>query len=379
MGRARRRKLAVLAVVGTMGLAGCSPLVPIAHGPHGEPADGRGYPASISDDGQVISYTSDASNLVPGDTNGVTDVFVLDRRTHRTVRADVSSTGAQANDRALTVGRISGNGRAVTFVSGATNLVPGDTDGVDDIFVHDLRTGATERVSVGTDGRQITGLGPRGSVMSDDARFVAFTASGLDPANRWRSGIYVHDRRRHRTRLVPGPALPPDAVLGTFSGDGHVLVYLVGAADGSGVVPVVRDLRTGRDDRIVADRPFASEYTIDIDDAGRTITWGGRSWDGLYTGLVVDRRTRSVETLATTTGGHCTITVSSTGRYVATFTDAGPAAGLSAAIRVLDRRRGTSTPVGVGYWVDLSDDGRAATVETADQEGPFLWLAPRRR
>ncbi|HEV7758428.1 MAG TPA: hypothetical protein VGO78_05550, partial [Acidimicrobiales bacterium] len=259
----------------------------------------------------------------------------------------------------------------------ADNLAPGDTNGVDDVFVHDLRTGATERVSVGTDGRQIAWMGSRGSVISDDARYVAFSAYGLDPADPWRLDIYVHDRRLHRTVAVPD--LPPGAELGTFSGNGRVLVYLVGAADGSGVVPVVRDLRTGRDDPIVADRPFASEYTIDIDDAGRTITWGGRSWDGLYTGLVADRRTRSVETLATTTGGHCTITVSSTGRYVATFTDAGPAAGLSAAIRVLDRRRGTSTPVGVGYWVDLSDDGRAATVETADQEGPFLWLAPRRR
>jgi hypothetical protein len=376
MGRARRRKLAVLAVVGTLGLTGCSPLLPIAHGPHGEPADGRGYPASISDDGQVIAYPSDASNLVPGDTNGVTDLFALDRRTGRTVRVDVSSTGEQANGRALTLARVSGNGRAVTFVSIASNLVPGDTNGVDDVFVHDLRTGATERVSVGTDGGQIAWLGSRGSVMSDDARFVAFSAFGLDPADPWRLGIYVRDRRRHRTVAVPD--LPAGAEFGTFSGDGHALVYLVSAEDGSGVVPVVRDLRTGRDDRIVADRPFASEYTVDIDDAGRTVTWGGRSWDGVYTGLVADRRTRSVETLATTTGGHCTITVSSTGRYVATFTDAGPAAGLSAAIRVLDRRRGTSTPVGVGYWVDLSDDGRAATVETADQEGPFLWLAPRR-
>jgi len=378
MTRTHRRGLAALAMAATLALAGCGPLVPVAHGPNGEPANGMGYPASVSDDGRFVAYTSDASNLVPGDTNGATDVFVLDRRTDRTRRVHVSSTGAQANARSLTLQRISGDGRAVTFVSSASNLVPGDTNESDDIFVHDLKTATTERVSVGPDGQQAIWLGPRGSVMSDDARWVAFTAYGLDPADPYRMGIYLHDRRSHRTEPVPGPALPVDAVLGTFSGDGKVLVYLVASPDGSGLVPVVRDLRTGRDDRIVAHLAFAYEYSIDVDDAGRTISWGGRTPDGTYTVVLADRRTRSVEVLTTTAGGHGVVAVSSSGRYVTTFTDGGPAAGNSAAISVLDRRRGTSRPVGIGYWTDISDDGRTVVLETHDQRGPFLWQAPRR-
>ena len=365
----------MLAIAGTLLLAGCGPLVPVAHGPDGAPADGRGYPATISDDGRLVAFTSDATNLVPGDTNAATDVFVLDRRTDRIRRVDVSSTGAEANDRALTLQRLSGNGRAVTFVSAASNLVPGDTNQTDDIFVHDLRSATTERVSISPDGRQATALGERGSVISDDARTVAFTAFGLDPTDPDRYGIYLHDRRTHTTRPLPGPALAPDAVLGTLSGDGHVLVYLLPSADGSGVVPIVRDLRTGRDDRIVADLSFLYEYSIDVDDAGRTISWGGRDVNGLYTVVLADRRTRSVEVLATTTGGHGVVALSSSGRYITTFTDGGPSAGNSAAISVLDRRRGTSRPVGVGYWTDISDDGHTVVLETHDQNGPFLWQA----
>jgi hypothetical protein len=368
---------AVLVIVGVLVLAGCGPLIPVAHGPDGEPANGRGYPATISDNGRFVAFTSDATNLVPDDTNAATDVFVLDRRTDRIRRVDVTSTGAEANNRALTLQRISGNGRAVTFVSAASNLVPGDTNDSDDIFVHDLRSATTERVSIGPDGRQAIALGERGSVISDDARLVAFTAVGLDPANPDRSGVYLHDRRTHRTRPVPGPPLPSDAVLGTLSGDGHVLVYLLPSTDGNGVVPIVRDLRTGRDDRIVADLPFSYEYSIDVDDVGRMISWGGRDINGLYTVVLADRLTRSVEVLATTTGGHGVVAVSSSGRYITTFTDGGPNAGNSAAISVFDRRRGTSRPVGVGYWTDISDDGRTVVVETADQNGPFLWQATR--
>ncbi len=91
---------------------------------------------SISTDGRYVSFASDASNLVVGDTNGVSDVFVHDRQTGETTRVSVSSSGAQANGHS-TWNYTSSDGRYVTFRSEASNLVIGDTNGVADIFVND--------------------------------------------------------------------------------------------------------------------------------------------------------------------------------------------------------------------------------------------------
>ena len=381
--RCRRLTTGALAVL-AMVLAGCSPLIPIARGADGEPANGRGYPATISDDGNVISFTSDASNLVPGDTNGVRDVFVLDRRTGETTRVSVTSDGSQVSGESLTYAKVSGNGRVVVFVSTASDLVPGDVNGEEDVFVHDLRTGVTELVSVGDDGRQATGVlfgvRPRGADISDDGRLVAFSATGLDTTTA-EPRPFLRDRRTGRTRPVPGPALPSGAAVGALSGDGGTFVYLVSDIDDpfAPVTLMVRDLRTGRDDALLADDHKIANYTVGIDDRGRTVVWGGRDPNWHFETVVADRRDRTVEVIAATDGsGSATSQLSSDGRYVTAFTAPPDDTTGSAAIAVLDRRRGTTTPVGLGYWTDISDDGRAVVVETAVQEGPFLWLRPRR-
>src|SRR5207248_10403700 len=94
-----------------------------------------------------------ATNLVPGDTNGVADVFVHDRQTRITERVSIDSAGNQANS-ASTYSAISADGPFVAFVSTATNLVPGDTNGGHDVFVHDRRTGTTDRASLGVAGSE---------------------------------------------------------------------------------------------------------------------------------------------------------------------------------------------------------------------------------
>src|SRR5207244_3779910 len=91
---------------------------------------------SISADGRFVAFFSSATNLVAGDTNGSPDVFVHDRQTGVTERVSVDSTGTQGNS-VSAFPAISADGRFVAFRSDATNLVAGDTNGVDDIFVHD--------------------------------------------------------------------------------------------------------------------------------------------------------------------------------------------------------------------------------------------------
>jgi Tol biopolymer transport system component len=150
---------------------------------------------SISADGRYVAFTSDAANLVPGDTNGITDTFVHDCQTGATRRVSVDSAGLQADGASYGFPSISADGRFVAFENAATNLVPGDTNGWEDVFVHDWQTGVTTRVSVGSLGQQANFIGEYPSI-SADGRFVAFAseASNLVPGDTngdW--DTFVHD------------------------------------------------------------------------------------------------------------------------------------------------------------------------------------------
>jgi archaellum component FlaF (FlaF/FlaG flagellin family) len=120
---------------------------------------------------------------VPGDTNGTWDVFVHDRVTGQTTRVSVASDGTQGNGHSGSPS-ISADGRYVAFSSSASNLVPGDTNGRGDVFVHDRLTGQTTRVSVASDGTQGNGDSWWPSI-SADGRYVAFAseASNLVPGD----------------------------------------------------------------------------------------------------------------------------------------------------------------------------------------------------
>jgi Tol biopolymer transport system component len=106
---------------------------------------------SISGDGRYVAFVSAATNLVANDTNGSTDVFVHDLQTGKTTRVSVDSAGIEGDNNS-NFPSISSDGRYVAFESAATNLVADDTNGSADIFVHDLQTGTTTRVSVDLDG-----------------------------------------------------------------------------------------------------------------------------------------------------------------------------------------------------------------------------------
>ncbi len=130
---------------------------------------------SISTDGRYIAFISWASNLVNGDTNGVEDAFVRDTQTNTTTRVSLSSSGIQGNARTewQTGTAISGDGRYIVFASYANNLVTGDTNGELDIFVRDMQTGSTTRVSV--DSNEIQGNSASYSFsISANGQYVAF-------------------------------------------------------------------------------------------------------------------------------------------------------------------------------------------------------------
>ena len=153
--------------------------------------------AYLSYDGRYVAFFSSASNLVNGDSNNSTDVFLRDRRTSITTRVSVASDGTQADSSSgLRRGCISATGRFVAFASWATNLVAGDTNGVPDIVLRDRQRGETTRVSVASDGTQGIDTSWGEPSVSADGRYVAFDsgASNLVSADtNWLEDVFLRD------------------------------------------------------------------------------------------------------------------------------------------------------------------------------------------
>ncbi|QLH39644.1 MAG: PD40 domain-containing protein [Defluviicoccus sp.] len=138
-------------------------------------ANGESYFPTISANGQFIAFQSQASNLVSGDTNGAIDIFVKNLNTGLVTLASTTASGVLANN-ASYFPSISGNGRLVVFQGLGSNLVAGDTNGQSDIFVKDLQTGALTRVSTTSSGGQAQGMSHSADI-SDNGSTVAFISS----------------------------------------------------------------------------------------------------------------------------------------------------------------------------------------------------------
>ena len=208
----------------------------------------------ISDDGRYVAFSSWASTLVEGDTNGQGDVFVHDRWRGDTERVSITTDGGESDSEAA-FPSISADGRYVAFDSSASNLVAGDTNGQTDVFVHDRRNETTERVSIATDGTQGTRRASSAPAISGDGRYVAFQsgAAELVPGDtNSRSDIFIRDRRNRTTERV---SVAADGVQGndnssdaSFSADARFLVFTSGATN-----LVAGDIN-GQDDVFVLDR-----------------------------------------------------------------------------------------------------------------------------
>lgn len=160
---------------------------------------------SLSADGQYVAFVSGAANLVSGDTNGAADIFVRDRIGSQTTRVSVASNGAQGNGASSGYPSISADGRYVAFVSSASNLVPADTNGVNDVFLHDRITGQTTRVSKASGGTQGNGESGDFLSISGSGRYVAFAsaANNLVPGDTNAvQDIFIHDRLSNLTTRV---------------------------------------------------------------------------------------------------------------------------------------------------------------------------------
>jgi Tol biopolymer transport system component len=233
----------------------------VSVGARGESVD-RSEASSVDARGRVVGFRSYASNLVPDDRNGRADVFVYDGGAGRMERVNMSSTGVEA-DGVTFRGMVSGNGRFVGFRSRANNLVSDDTNNALDVFVYDRATGKTTRVSVATDGTQADADGfDRSSrentfmsrpFLSANGRYAAFTSRApnlVEGARNAMSDVFVHDLVTGRTTRVSvsaiGEEADGDSFVSGISADGRVVAF-TSLADNL----VARD-RNGRKDVFVA-------------------------------------------------------------------------------------------------------------------------------
>ena len=302
----------------------------------GSQANGHCDSPSISDDGRYVAFSSYASNLVPGDTNGRSDIFIYDRQIDAIERVSIGFDGSQTNGDSGGIS-ISGDGRYVAFWSLANNLVPGDTNGHADVFLYDRQTDLIERVSVAADGSQ----GDQSSYVpsiSDDGRFVAFHsyASNLVPGDT--SGdcdVFVYDRQTDSIERVSVAANGSQANVASYcpsiSADGRYVAFYSHA---SNLVPgdtndcidiFTYDRWTDSIERVslASDGSQADEgsYAPSISADGRYVAFTSdagnlvpRDPNGGNHILVYDRQTDTIHSQGT---GCCSLpSISANGRYV---------------------------------------------------------------
>ncbi|HYW29522.1 MAG TPA: hypothetical protein VE824_06925 [Gaiellales bacterium] len=220
----------------------------------GGPANGGSYLDAITPDGQFVLFDSRASNLVRGDTNGVQDVFVRNLTTGRTARVSVGPHRRQAN-RPCFGNAISPDGRFVVFTSAASDLVRHpDTNGVSDVFLRDRATGRTFRVSVSTSGRQFD-QPSTGGVVSADGGIVAFTRQ--INVDTWY--VDIRDRAARTTHAI---SKKQDTVPDAISDDGRFLTFSVEDHHGTAFFIDVRNRLSGR------------QWQVPLPPAGGGSVWG---------------------------------------------------------------------------------------------------------
>jgi len=231
----------------------------ISISPTGERGSGESFHASgLTPGGRFVAFMSTATNLVPGDTNGTTDIFLRDRLYGTTRRINVSSQGTQANDFSE-FPYISANGRYAVFSSSATNLAPRDRNGRRDVFVHDLVTGETQRITSDRRGEHDPGG------ISADGRYVGYLTTINDLGT-----AHVKDLRTGRVETFGA-----DVYAMTMSHDGRHVAY----EDGFGQV-FARDMVAGVTVRVTTN--------VNGEPSTGHASYGLISPNGRYVGFISD-------------------------------------------------------------------------------------------
>lgn len=304
---------------------------------------------AISADGRFVAFASGASNLVGDDANGTADIFVHDLLTDATERVSVDSTGQEANSFSFAPA-ISADGRHIAFISFASNLVANDTNGTYDVFVHDRATRTTERISVSSSGNEGNSFSLEASISGDGA-IVAFSsfASNLVADTNDVKDVFVRDRRAGTTERVSVSSAGAEA-------NGRSALTAFG--DGGGT-------------QISADGRF-----VTFESNASNLVPGGSTFGDVF---VRDRQAGTTERVSLDDFGNqiggSTPSISADGRYVSFLGGLGVGTG-GPAVLIRDRLAGTTSHVSIRNVGELehmvpalSADGRFVAFAS---DGPDL-------
>jgi Tol biopolymer transport system component len=243
---------------------------------------------AVDETGTLVFFASFSNDLVSGDTNGKSDVFLKDLSSGTTTRIVMGLNGAEPNGRCEWVD-VSSDGLFVAFTSDADNLVQGDKNSLEDVFVLDRRADTIERVSVSSTGAEANNVPVEGPSISDDGRYVLFTtfADNLVAGDSaFTRDVFLRDRKSGTTVCVsvdpngnPGTA---NSLLGGITGKGTTAFFssdssMLVSRDDNGVRDCfMRDLTAGVTERVSL-APDGSSTGIAIPFRSRTISTGSPS------------------------------------------------------------------------------------------------------
>jgi len=361
----------------------------------------------ISSSGRYVVFTSDATNLVAGDLNDTTDVFVRDRKLGTTKLVSVRSNGSQGNAGSQHAA-ISANGRFVVFDSSASNLVAGDGNGEIDVFIRDLELGTTRLLSVRTNGNQGNGASYDPSI-SGNGRFVVFTSESSNLVGSDTNGhrdVFLRDRQQGTTVRVSVKSSEGqgngDSQDTAISADGSSIVFLSSAtnlvaSDTNAATDVfVRDRKLGTTRRLslssgevqangVSDFPAVSangRFVAFQSDATNLVSGDGNLKSDVFVrdrDLGTTRRVSISTAGAEGDNGSNRPSISANGRYVVFSADAANLVGSDTNnvqdVFVRDRNAGTTRRLslraaggqadGGSFDPEISGDGRFVVFESA--------------
>jgi hypothetical protein len=386
----------------------------------GATADNVSTFPSLSTDGQTVAFVSEGTNLAPGFSNPG-HAYVRNLQTGVTTAIDQTPAGTEPNARVIEM-KMAAGGRYVVFTSLASDLVPNDTNGSQDVFLRDLQTGTTQRLNVLADGSELPGYGNGVSDarldISADGRYVLF-ASFFDLSNAGAAmssySLFLRDTQTNQTRVVLGNSPYGVQYCALSSGGGFVVMQMPGVATSSLAIYDVTTLLTST--LFTMDTSSGSDYLaqgVSISGDGRYVAFAARSTPLFGTAAtqvaVIDRNDPTTLITASTGSagsgigvGNGTSTyprLSYDGRYVAFATTAanlsGNVAGLNSVLMVRDlqtqttslaSRRANGTPVqtAVGVYNSHAISADGSVVAFAGDESVMtggipdhqLYAAPR--
>jgi Tol biopolymer transport system component len=366
--------------------------------------------ASISPDNRFVTFASDAANLVSGDTNGLRDVFLKDLQTGAVTRLSTDATGTLSTNGPSFLPIFSPDGRYVAFQSEATNLVSGDTNGFQDVFLKDLQSGAVTRLSTDSSGAQVGGVSLN-AVFSSDGQYLAFNsyAAGLVGGDtNLAADIFLKDLQTGTVTRVSTdsagaqgagglslePVISPDGRYVAFTSSFTNLV----ADDTNGQADVfLKDLQTGAVSRISTDASGAqaiggTSQVAAFSPDGKFIAFQSNATNltandtnGKTDIFLKNLETGAIERISTTasgsqaTGGASSVAnpsrpiFSNDGRYIVFHSDATNLVGgdtngsmdlflkdlrTGAVTRVSTDASGAEATGGDSLWASMSPDGR---------------------